>query len=87
MARTTWEPVSDPDAARSKLPDSASAFPTVRREPLLDAAHVRNALARSTKFKASATTIRALAFDNIRAAAACYGVHVSDKSRHELARH
>jgi hypothetical protein len=35
------------DAAdRNALPDSAFAFPRVRKEPLTDARHVRNAIAR-----------------------------------------
>jgi hypothetical protein len=31
---------------RDNLPDSAFAFPKERKEPLVDASHVRNAVAR-----------------------------------------
>jgi hypothetical protein len=68
------------------LPDSAFAFPGARREPLTDAAHVRNALARFDQVSGVSDDDRALAFENIRAAAAHYGVHVSEKSWRDLMR-
>ncbi len=81
---TTWKPVGDPSVARSALPDSAFAFPAQRAEPLLDAAHVRNALARFDQVKGVSDDDRALAFANIRAAAAHFGVHVSEASWRDL---
>jgi hypothetical protein len=82
--KTTWKPVGDPSVARSALPDSAFAFPGQRAEPLLDAAHVRNALARFDQVKGVSDDDRALAFANIRAAAAHFGVRVSEASWRDL---
>ncbi len=84
--KTTWKPVGDPSVASSALPDSAFAFPAQRAEPLLDAAHVRNALARFDQVKGVSDDDRALAFANIRAAAAHFGVHVSEASWRDLMR-
>ncbi|MFL5459442.1 MAG: DUF6582 domain-containing protein, partial [Gemmatimonadales bacterium] len=39
------------EAKRNDLPDSAFAFPKQRKEPLVDADHVRNALARFDQVK------------------------------------
>jgi hypothetical protein len=82
----TWKPVSDPDARRGELPDSAFAFPRQRHEPLTDAAHVRNALARFAQVEGVDDNDRALAFENIRAAAEYYGVEVSETSWRDLMR-
>jgi hypothetical protein len=48
--KTTWAPHTKQGwlTAQSDLPDSVFAFPHQRKEPLTDAAHVRNALARPT---------------------------------------
>ena len=45
---TTWEPHEKHGelTERSDLPDSVFAFPKERKEPLTDATHVRNAIAR-----------------------------------------
>jgi hypothetical protein len=86
MSDVTWKPIDDPDERRAELPDSAFAFPSVRREPLVDAAHVRNALARFDQVTGVTDDDRALAFENIRAAAAYYGVHVSETSWRDLMR-
>jgi hypothetical protein len=80
----TWKPVDDPHATRAHLPDSAFAFPAQRSEPLTDAAHVRNALARFSQVEGISDDDRALAFENIRAAAAYFGVHVSETSWRDL---
>ena len=50
MVKTTWKPQlqhGELDTKdREELPDSVFAFPNQRKEPLTDAEHVRNALAR-----------------------------------------
>ena len=45
---TTWKPHEKHGelTERSDLPDSVFAFPKERKEPLTDATHVRNAIAR-----------------------------------------
>ena len=52
---TRWKPVDEHGTLsaedRKNLPDSAFAFPGKRKEPLTDADHVRNALARFDQTK------------------------------------
>ncbi len=69
---------------RDELPDSAFAFPKQRKEPLTDASHVRNALARFDQVDDVSEADRELAFANIRKAADHYGVDVEETSWREL---
>jgi hypothetical protein len=80
----TWKPVRGDDAARAKLPDSAFAFPTERKEPLTNAGHVRSAIARFGEVRGVTETERAQAFANIKAAAQYYGVALKASSWHDL---
>ena len=90
----TWRPPADPeqfsgrlDAAElNDLPDSAFAFPGLRKEPLVSASHVRNALARFDQVEDASDADRALAFAYIREAASYFGVHVSEDSWQDLMR-
>jgi hypothetical protein len=85
---TTWKPheehgeLSTQD--RNDLPDSVYAFPAKRKEPLTDAKHVRNALARFDQVKGVTDKERDEAFANIQKAAKHYDVEVTEKSWHEL---
>jgi hypothetical protein len=89
---STWQPPEDPgqfsgklDAAQvNSLPDSAFAFPGLRKEPLVSASHVRNSLARFDQVDDASDADRALAFANIREAAAFFGVHMTENSWHDL---
>ena len=72
------------EAERNDLPDSAFAFPTKRKEPLTDASHVRNALARFDQVKDVTEAEREQAFANIKAAAKHYDVEVSEDSWEQL---
>jgi exonuclease I len=65
-------------------PENEFAFPTQRKEPLTDANHVRNAIARFDLVEGVSDSDRDLAWANILKAAQQYGVHVSEKSWHEL---
>jgi len=58
---------------RSDLPDSVFAFPKQRKEPLTDASHVRNAIARFDQTIGVSDEDRELAFANIKKAAEYYG--------------
>jgi hypothetical protein len=71
---------------RAELPDSVFAFPRQRKEPLTDADHVRNALARFDQVEGVSDADRDLAFANIKAAAAYYGVDVRENSWRDLMR-
>ncbi|MGB8907868.1 MAG: M3 family metallopeptidase [Candidatus Cybelea sp.] len=83
--QVTWKPVADPaHAVRAKLPESAFAFPSERKEPLTDAGHVRSAVARFGEVQGVTDTERAQAFANIKAAAEYYGVTVSASSWRDL---
>jgi hypothetical protein len=85
----TWEPHEKHGhlTTQSDLPDAVFAFPTQRKEPLTDAAHVRNALARFDQVIDVSDADRALAFANIRKAAQYYAVHLSETDWRELAAH
>jgi hypothetical protein len=87
--RTTWKPHEKHGrlTAQSDLPDSVYAFPKQRKEPLTDARHVRNAVARFDQVIDASNADRALAFANIKKAARHYGVDVSERSWHELGVH
>jgi len=80
----TWRPPSAPGQKRSDLPASAFAFPAERKEPLVDASHVRSAVARFAQVRDVTENERAQAFANIKAAAAYFGVTVGAKSWHDL---
>ena len=72
---------------QSDLPDSVYAFPKQRKEPLTDAQHVRNAVARFDQVVNVSEADRALAFANIEKAASYYDVNLGETSWHELAIH
>ena len=69
---------------RDDLTMSHFAFPRQRKEPLEDAAHVRNAVARFNQVEGASAEEKNEAWKRIRAAAKKYGVELSEKSRHEL---
>lgn len=85
---TTWKPHEEhgelSTADKNELPDSVFAFPEQRKEPLTDASHVRNALARFDQVKDVSDKDRDLAFSNIKKAAKHYDVDVSETSWREL---
>jgi cell division protein FtsX len=64
---------------RDQLPDTVYAFPGKRKEPLTDASHVRNALARFDQVKDVTRAEREQAYANIVKAAEHYGVEVTQK--------
>jgi hypothetical protein len=82
----TWRPHEKHGqlTSQSDLPDSVYAFPKERKEPLTDAQHVRNAVARFDQVQGVTDSERELAFKNIEKAASHYGVNLSEKSWHEL---
>jgi hypothetical protein len=72
---------------QSDLPDSVYAFPKQRKEPLTDAQHVRNAVARFDQVIDVSDADRALAFANIEKAANYYDVNLAETSWHDLGIH
>jgi hypothetical protein len=87
--QTTWKPYEKHGqlTTRSDLPDSVYAFPNQRKEPLTDAEHVRNAVARFDQVINVSDADRALAFANIEKAAKYYDVDLSETSWHDLGVH
>ncbi len=88
MPTPTWEPHTEhgklDTKERKELPDSVYAFPKERKEPLTDAGHVKNALARFDQVEGVSDTERDLAFANIKKAAQHYGVDVAETSWRDL---
>ena len=72
---------------QSDLPDSVYAFPKQRKEPLTDAQHVRNAVARFDQVIDVSDADRALAFANIEQAAKYYGVNLAETSWRDMGIH
>src|SRR5262249_47085528 len=85
----TWKPYEEHGllTTRSNLPDSVFAFPRQRKEPLTDAQHVRNAVARFDQVIDVPDADRALAFANIEKAARYYNVDLSETDWHDLGIH
>lgn len=71
---------------KDRLDDSEFAFPKERKEPLTDARHVRNAIARFNQVEGVSDAERDQAWKRITAAARKYDVDVSESSWRELAK-
>jgi hypothetical protein len=86
VMHTTWKPHEKHGdlTERSDLPESVFAFPKQRKEPLTDASHVRNAIARFDQTVGVSDEDRELAFANIKKAAQHYGVDMTEKNWKEL---
>jgi len=84
--QTTWIPHEKHGrlTMQSDLPDTVYAFPKQRKEPLTDAQHVRNAVARFDQVTGVSDVERDLAFANIEKAAKHYNIHLSETSWHDL---
>ena len=72
--REAWRPYRAERSARQR----------VRKEPLTDASHVRNAIARFDQTVGVSDEDRELAFANIKKAAEHYGVDMMEKNWKEL---
>jgi hypothetical protein len=85
----TWKPHEKHGVLteRSDLPESVYAFPKQHKEPMTDASHVRNAIARFDQTIGVSDADRELAFANIKKAAKHYGIDMTEKSWKELGKH
>ena len=70
---------------RHELSDADYAFPKERKEPLHNAAHVRNAIARFDRVQGVSDEERDEAWKRIKRAATKFNVEVSEGSWRELA--
>jgi ElaB/YqjD/DUF883 family membrane-anchored ribosome-binding protein len=71
-------------ADRDALKKGSFAFPEQRKEPLENASHVRNAIARFKQVKDVSDDERDAAWKRIKAAAKKHGVEVQEKSWREI---
>ncbi len=65
-------------AQRERMPESSYAFPKEEKEPLNDASHVRNAIARFNQVKGVSDGERKEAWNRITRAAKKFGVEISE---------
>jgi len=70
--------------SRNQMKDSTYAFPEKRKEPLNDALHVRNAVARFDQVKSVSDKEREEAFHNIKVAAKKFGVDIKESDWKQL---
>ncbi|RAI57989.1 DUF6582 domain-containing protein [Roseicella frigidaeris] len=70
--------------ARDKLSSREFAFPRQRKEPLEDARHVRNAVARFDQVQGVSDAERDEAWKRIQAAARKFGVELKERHWREL---
>jgi hypothetical protein len=88
MTEPTWKPHllhgELNTQEREDLPESVYAFPKQRKEPLTDADHVRNALARFDQVEGVSDDDRDLAFANILKAARHFGVTIEEENWRQL---
>ena len=90
MARSTWVSYTSAShgrlstAIKNSLPISAFAFPNTRKEPMTDATHVRDAMARFNQVTGVTNAERDLAFSNIQKAAKYFNIDMKEKSWHEF---
>jgi len=84
MPGPTWKPHSSAKhgrlstAEKNILPTTAFAFPRTRKEPMTDATHVRDAMARFNQVKGVTDSERDLAFSNIKNAAKHFDIQVKE---------
>jgi len=71
-------------AHRNAVPSGTFAFPKQRKEPLENAAHVRNAIARFNQVQGVTDAERDEAWKHIKAAARKYGVEMTEESWREV---
>src|SRR6266576_917557 len=63
--------------AEREIPSTKFAFPKERKEPLTDARHVRNAVARFNQVEGVSQSERNAAWRRIKSAAKKYGIEIS----------
>ena len=72
------------EAKRDHIADENFAFPAERKEPIHDAAHVRNAVARFKQVQGVSDSERDAAWKRIKSAAKKHGVELHEKDWREL---
>ena len=84
MPEPTWKPYGSATqgrlstAEKDLLPTTAFAFPRTRKEPMTDATHVRDAMARFNQVEDVTDSERDLAFSNIKKAAKHFDIQMKE---------
>ncbi len=71
-------------AQKNRMSTGTFAFPKQRKEPLNDARHVRNAVARFDQVEGVSEADREAAWKRIRSAARKYGVEIKERGWRQL---
>ena len=93
MTEPTWKPCQPAihgrlsAAEKAALPASAFAFPGTRKEPMTDAAHVRDAMARFNQVGGVTDAERDLAFANFQKAAIHFDIQMTETDWHQFGAH
>ena len=88
--KPTWKPFSPAPhgrlstAKKKSLPATAFAFPRARKEPMTDAAHVRDAMARFNQVGDVTDAERDLAFGNLQKAASHFDIQMKETDWHQF---
>jgi cell division protein FtsX len=72
------------EAGRDRMADENFAFPKERKEPIHDAAHVRNAIARFRQVQGVTDSERDAAWKRIQSAAKKHNVELPERDWREL---
>jgi hypothetical protein len=91
MARVKWQLVCSSrsmskitETSRDHIADESFAFPKERKEPIHDAAHVRNAVARFKQVQGVTDAERDAAWKRIKTAAKKHNVELNERDWREL---
>jgi len=82
--KPTWKPYGSAThgrlstAEKNSLPATVFAFPRARKEPMTDATHVRDAMARFDQVKGVTDSERDLAFFNLQKAAVHFNIQMRE---------
>ena len=84
VAHSTATPNRLSTAVKDSLPATAFAFPRARKEPMTDATHVRDAMARFNQVQGVSDPERNLAFANIQKAASHFDIQMKETDWHQF---
>ncbi len=90
VPKPTWKPCNPAtrgrlsSAEKALLPATAFAFPRARKEPMTDAAHVREAMARFNQVGEVTDRERDLAFANLQKAAGHFDIQMKETDWHQF---
>jgi hypothetical protein len=90
ISEPTWEVCSRATvgrlskAVKDSLPATAFAFPRARKEPMTEATHVRDAMARFNQVQGVTDPERDLAFANIQKAAGHFDIQMKETDWHQF---